>query len=271
MKCPICEANLRPGTDRGPDCGYRIPGAQAAPNEPTYKPRSAYTPPKKTKKASCFCCLILLLPLLISIVIGVISLGEVIMTEIEIAIDQFDGRDAFDDEWPSQELVPESIPETADEGFFAIVDGTLMFLAENWDGGPIVNVPEYIGGEQVRTIGPGCFQNCNELTTILLPESVTAIAPKAFSGCEKLRGLYLHDGVQSIGQDAFEGCKALEAVSIPASVTHIAEHTFDDCASLMYIFYGGNFEDWDALYDDYINPFTTAVCLDGYFYHGAED
>lgn len=266
MKCPICEATLRPGADRCHDCGYRVPQGYAA--EPASAPRT--TPVKNKKKTGCCCCLFLLLPLLIALLIGMIALGEVIMTEVEIALDQFDGRDAFDDEWPSEELIPESIPTPADDSCFVLVENTLTFVPENWGGSPILNVPEYVGGEQVTNIGPGCFKDCDMLTTILLPESVTAISPMAFSGCSKLRGLYLHDGVESIGQDAFAGCIGLEAIYIPVSVTHIAEHAFDDCASLRFIFYGGNFEDWDALYDDYINPFTTAVCLDGYFYHGSE-
>lgn len=273
MKCPICESPLRPGADRCPDCGYRVANAHTAPAQEAPRPRTA--PVKKKRARGCGCCLIVLLPLLAALLLGLFALGEVIVEEIRIAIDELPGGDdAFSYDWPSEERIPETtpaIPAPADEGCFAIVEGTLMFLPEHWDGGPVLSIPDTIGGQQVRTIGPGCFENCTDLTTILLPDSVTAIAPRAFAGCTALRGLYLPDGVVSVGQDAFSGCTSLEAISIPASVTHIAEHTFDDCASLLYIFYGGNFEDWDRLYDDYINPYTTAVCLDGYYYHGSED
>lgn len=270
MKCPICEATLRPGADRCHDCGYRVPQGYAA--EPASAPRTA--PVKNKKKTGCCCCGLVLLPLLISVIFAIGGLAIFIVQEgLEFSIPEFIFREEEPVEEPSvqiPDLVPESIPTPADDSCFVLVENTLMFVPENWDGSPILNVPEYVGGELVTNIGPGCFQDCDMLTTILLPESVTSISPLAFSGCSKLRGLYLHDGLESIGQDAFAGCIDLEAVYIPVSVTHIAEHAFDDCASLRFIFYGGNFEDWDAVYDDYINPFTTAVCLDGYFYHGSE-
>lgn len=273
MKCPICESPLRPGAARCPDCGYRVTQSYTAPSQPANRPRTAYTPPNKTKRSTgCCCCIAILIPLLFFVIGSIFSFAEYVMEDFEFVIPE---PDYYEDEpyaqEPFEDLIPESIPAPADEGCFAIVEGTLMFLPENWDGGPILTIPEYVGGQEVRTIGPGCFRDCDELTTILLPESVTAVGPKAFSGCSQLRGLYLHDGVETIGQDAFEGCKSLEAVYIPASVTHIAKHTFDDCASLRYIFYGGTFEDWDALYSDYVNPFTTAVCLDGHYYHGSGD
>lgn len=269
MKCPICEATLRPGADRCHDCGYRVPQNAAA--EPASAPRTA--PVKNNKKTGCCCCLAVLLPFLVFLIIAIISVAQFVMEEIEFILPEFGIMEEEPVDEPSvqaPDLIPESIPAPADDSCFVLVENTLMFVPENWDGSPILNVPEYVGGEQVTNIGPGCFQDCDMLTTILLPESVTAISPLAFSGCSKLRGLYIPDGVGSIGQDAFAGCIDLEAVYIPVSVTRIAEHAFDDCASLRFIFYGGNFEDWNALYDDYVNPFTTAVCLDGYFYHGSE-
>ena len=36
-----------------------------------------------------------------------------------------------------------------------------------------------------------------------------------------------------------------------------------------YIFYDGNYDAWNELYSDYINPFTAAICHDGDYYHGA--
>lgn len=271
MKCPICEATLRPGADRCPDCGYRVAGTHTAPEEPASNTRTAYTPPNQSRKRSgCCCCIAILLPVLLFAIGAVFSFVEFIAGDFEFATPE---PDYYEDDPYAQEpfdsLTPESIPTPADESCFVLVENTLMFVRENWDGSPILNVPETVNGEAVTTIGPGCFRDCTELTTIILPDSVTAISPMAFSGCTKLRGLYLPDGVESIGQDAFAGCIDMEAIYIPASATFIAERAFDDCASLRFIFYGGNFEDWDAVYDDYINPFTTAVCLDGYFYHGS--
>ena len=273
MKCPICEAPLRPGTDRCPSCGYRCPQTHTAPTEQPSEPRSAYTPPNKSKKSTgCCCCLAILLPVLIFAIGAIFSFAEFVMEDFAFAVPEpgYYEDDPYAQE-PFEDLIPESVPTPAADDCFLLVDQTLYFLPENWDGSPILNVPETVAGEKVTAIGPDCFRDCTDLTTILLPETVTTIDANAFSGCSKLRGLYIPDGVESIGQDAFAGCIDMEAIYIPASVQSIAEHAFDDCASLLYIFYGGTFEEWDALCDDYINPFTTAVCLDGHYYHGSVD
>lgn len=52
MKCPICSAPLPLGSDRCPDCGYRLRTAQAAPQQNT----SYYTPPNSKKKPKGCCC-----------------------------------------------------------------------------------------------------------------------------------------------------------------------------------------------------------------------
>ena len=272
MKCPICETFLPLHADRCPECGYRrrIDAAsrpQSAAAVPA-GPAVPYTPPNKTKRSrGCCCAGILVIPFLIFLTVMLFAAVKHISAEFSV---DFFG-DEFVAEPPFGELTPESLPAPADEGCFATVDHTLMFIRDNWDGSPILRVPETIGNETITAIGAGCFAGCEELTTILLPDTVTIISPMAFSGCTNLRGLYLHDGVELIGTDAFAGCRNLEAISIPASVTTISPGCFDDCASLRYIFYGGTYEDWNTLYSDYINPFTTVLCLDGNYYHGVTE
>ena len=270
MKCPICGTALPLQSDRCPDCGYRCRVSQPQnPNPQATQTRSAvsgipYTPPKTKPKRGCCCALAVVIPILIVAAIVLFIAAGRIVTDFSVEVFE----DIYE-EAPFEELIPESLPALADEGCFAVVENTLMFLPENWDGSPVLNIPEYIGGQQITNIGPGCFAGCDMLTTILLPESVTIISPMAFSGCTALRGLSLPQGLQTIGTAAFEGCKDLEAITVPTSLEHIAPGAFDDCASLLYIFYDGTFEDWDALYSDYINPFTTVICLDGGYYHGS--
>ena len=275
MKCPICGAALPPRSDRCPDCGFRC--APSAPREPrpeAGQPRSAvsgvpYTPPKtRSNKGCCCCALAVVIPIVIILVIALVGAVAYLTTDFSVEFSD-EALEDFYREFPFEERTPESMPALADEDCFAVAENTLMFLPENWDGGPVLNIPETIGGMTVTGIGPGCFAGCAELTTIILPDTVTIISPLAFADCSSLRGLYLPDGLQTIGTDAFAGCAALEAITVPTTVEHIAPGVFDDCASLRYIFYSGTFEDWDALYSDYINPFTTAICLDGGYYHGS--
>ena len=263
MKCPICSAHLPLGSDRCPDCGYRPRTAQAAPQQNT----SYYTPPNPTKKPKglCCCALFAAIPAVILIAALILGAASLIMEEVEV---QIGGFDSFED-FPFLEEEPVPAPDAADEGCFAIRDGVVSFLPENWDGSPVLRVPETVAGETVTEIGPGCFRDCQELTTILLPDTVTVIGREAFAGCTGLRGLYLPDGTETIGPDAFAGCLAMESIYIPGTVTEVAEGAFDDCAALLYLFYEGDFESWNAVCDDFINPFTTAICLDGNYYQGA--
>ena len=269
MKCPICGTALPLYSERCPDCGYRCQRtqtAQAAPTNPAVS-SAPYTPPNKTKgRRGCCCALVIVIPVIVFLVLLMLGAINYIVVDFEMVAPE----PGFFEDVPFDDWIGESLPAAADEGCFALVDHTLMFVADNWDGSPVLRVPESIAGEPVVSIGAGCFAGCSELTTILLPESVTMISPMAFAGCTALRGLFLPEGVELIGNDAFAGCQALEAVRIPASVSTIAPGCFNDCASLRYIFYGGTYEDWNMLYSDYITPFTAVLCLDGDFYHGAE-
>lgn len=270
MKCPICGTSLPPLSDRCPDCGFRCRTAQPQTTQavPT---RQGYTPPNKTKTSrGCCCALILVIPVVI--LIAVMIFAAVRHITADFSVGSFDGEiGGFYDEFPFGKMTPESLPAAADEGCFAVADHTLMFLRDNWDGSPVLRIPDTVGGETITSIGVGCFAGCEELTTIVLPETVTAISPMAFSGCTSLRGLFLPEGVELIGKDAFDGCASLEAIHIPASVQTVAPGVFEDCASLRYIFYSGMHEDWNDLYPDYITPFTAVICLDGDFYHGVTE
>ena len=270
MKCPICSERLLPGTNRCRACGYRMTHYTApAENAPVSRPG---------RRLGC-CVLVLVLPLLLTLLSALFSFAvnvstgfrtkehRVVIHESTPVEDPSEEDSAYDA--PFFEIPPAaSRPAAADEACFVIDDGVLYFKADSWDGNSILSIPDTVDGQTVTSIGSGCFRNCGDLTTIVLPDTVTRICSEAFLGCTKLRGLYLPDGMETIGQDAFSGCTELEAICIPAEVSSIAPGCFDDCASLRYIIYNGSFEQWQALYNDYITPFTAAVCLDGSFFHG---
>ena len=47
-------------------------------------------------------------------------------------------------------------------------------------------VPAVLGGKPVRRIGDGAFYWCNEITSIVLPDSVTSIGASSFFWCASL-------------------------------------------------------------------------------------
>lgn len=265
MKCEICGANLSRSQARCPDCGWRFQSADAAPVY-SEKPKR----PKVDERKGCCCALVVLLPFfgfLIAVIIAVFSM----LADFDMHFD-FEFATPEPAAPPYSQPYQESQPKAASEDCFSItVKGALRFLPERWDGSSILVVPDTVDGHTVLSLAPGCFKNCTELTTITLPETLTEISPEAFAGCSKLRGLFIPQSVHAIGADAFAGCTSLEAIHIPGTMESIEPGCFDDCARLIFIFYDGAYEQWRALYNDYITPHTTAICHDGNYYHGVQD
>lgn len=264
MKCPICGHSVPLNSDRCPDCGYRCRTDQSQPQPQNAVPY--YTPPNQVKRPKgCCCALILLIPILLTIFGVILSIMSNVLMD-------FSGEDfgihRYEEE-PVPEPMPGSLPAEADERCFTIQNGAVTFLPDRWNGERVLRVPEAVDGELVTMLAPGCFRGCDSLTTILLPEAITQIGREAFAGCTSLRGLFLPQGTEAIGPRAFDGCVNLESIYIPGTVTQVAPGCFDDCAALLYLFYEGDYEAWNRLYDEYINPYTTAICLDGNYYQGA--
>lgn len=154
--------------------------------------------------------------------------------------------------------------------WFILVDGVLYFDPGAYSGGRILVVPDAIDGVSVTAIGDGCFRDCTNITTIILPAGITSIGSYAFSGCTALRGLAVPESVTSIGEGAFLGCAELEAMYLPISIHSIGHDAFAECPSLLYLFYSGFYEEWLEMYPDMITPYTWAICLDGEYRHAAQ-
>lgn len=64
---------------------------------------------------------------------------------------------------------------------------------------------------------------CNDLTSVVIPDSVTSIGASAFYNCSNLTSIKIGDNVTSVGDYAFYGCSNLKSVAIPDEVTNIGE------------------------------------------------
>ena len=142
------------------------------------------------------------------------------------------------------------------------------------DSGEPVNViipsKETISGKEytVTSIGYYAFSNCDNLTSIEIPNSVTSIGDYAFYYCSNLTSITVEEGnpvydsrnncnaiietetntliagcqntlipnsVTSIGGSAFYKCYNLTSIEIPNSVTSIGGSAFSDCINLTSI------------------------------------
>lgn len=268
MKCSICGTVIAPGSDRCPACGCRCRASYTSPRAPEGRSNHYDNAGSPKRPRRWWCCLptmlilgsLLVVPAIAGVIRVIFGLADNDMLAVSVVRESIESAP-----------YKESVTQPASKDCFVITGGAVLFVADAYDGGPVLQVPETVDGQTVTAIGAGCFRGCKDLTTIQLPDTITGIQQEAFAGCSNLRGLFVPEAVESIEKDAFSGCISLEAVYIPAAVDSIAPGCFDDCARLLYLFYGGLYQDWREVYNDYINPFTTAICLDGSFYHGIQD
>ena len=105
---------------------------------------------------------------------------------------------------------------------------------------------------RIDTIGSECFDDCDLLTSLVLPDTVTWIDDYAFSTCEDLEYVYIPEGCIYIGIQAFCYCDELSYVYIPDSVMSVGEWAFDDCPRL-YVSAPSQCQNMSSNYD--IQPF----------------
>jgi hypothetical protein len=116
--------------------------------------------------------------------------------------------------------------------FYSSVNGVLFDQSQT----TLVEYPEGQGGSYtiplgVTSIESNAFSECDNLTSVTIPESVTSIGESAFAG-SGLTNVTIGNGVTSIGQGAFSGCTGLTSVTIPNSVTSIGLQGFFGCTNL---------------------------------------
>ena len=103
--------------------------------------------------------------------------------------------------------------------------------------------------EGVSNLADGAFENCYNLTDVILPDSLRIIGASAFEHCDQLQRITIPAGVTTIEDKAFYECTAATDIQCPASVIHLGENVFTKTG------YYNNSEYWDnnALYvGDYL-------------------
>ncbi len=90
-------------------------------------------------------------------------------------------------------------------------------------------IPATLGGVKVTRIGFEAFRNCDELTSVTIPEGVTHIDTHALAYCDGLKSVSLPSSLRDIGYAAFGKDMELRSVTIPNGVRSIAADAFNGC------------------------------------------
>ena len=69
----------------------------------------------------------------------------------------------------------------------------------------------------VTKIGQRVFLQCDNLTSVIIPNSVTSIDEQAFYYCINITNITIPEGVESIGVSAFESCNNLTNIYLKPS------------------------------------------------------
>ena len=96
-------------------------------------------------------------------------------------------------------------------------------------------IPSEIDGITVTSVFTHTFQDCVNITQIVLPETLTTIESWAFAGCIGITDIDLPSSLTRIGDQAFRGCISLKSVVIPDGIERIEDYTFYGCSSLVSV------------------------------------
>lgn len=94
---------------------------------------------------------------------------------------------------------------------YSIENGGAIITAVNTKISGEVSIPSTLGEYPVIKIGDNAFKNCQEITSITIPEGVESIGYQAFYGCTGLTDVVIADSVTSIDGRAFMGCVELKS------------------------------------------------------------
>ena len=77
------------------------------------------------------------------------------------------------------------------------------------------------------------FKDCNEITSVTIPNSMRDIYFAAFRRCTNLQSVNISMKLTSLGRAAFRNCSSInQALAIPNTVTSIADETFAGCSNI---------------------------------------
>lgn len=153
---------------------------------------------------------------------------------------------------PSEGQKAETEQSVAEENKTAGTDGFEYKEDENGEGIVITGyseaaeefvIPSAIEGKVVTGIGISAFEDCDELRSVIIPDSVTVIGSLAFYDCINLERIVIPDSVTEIGGSAFCSCKSLKSVVLPEGLTRIGYSAFAYCYKLGSIMIPGCVEE----------------------------
>ncbi len=90
-----------------------------------------------------------------------------------------------------------------------------------------VIIPSTYEGKPVKYIGYNAFNECEEITSVIISDGIEKIDIGAFGMCTQLASVTLPDSLKEIGYMAFHWCSNLSSINLPDSIESIGYAAFE--------------------------------------------
>ena len=141
-------------------------------------------------------------------------------------------------------IIPDSVVSIGYYAFVgcnaALFDTTTISGLKLVDGWVVGCTAEFYGKlnlDGVRGVCDRAFYGCNEITSVVLPNSMTRIGYEMFANCTSLASVTIPNSVIEIDDWAFKNCSRLANVTLPDSVKDFGR-AFQNCTGLKNIVIG---------------------------------
>lgn len=84
---------------------------------------------------------------------------------------------------------------------------------------------EFEEGHKMLSLSNYLFQNCTELSSVVLPQAVRTVGEYVFSGCAALASISFPGSVRTLGGFAFQGCTGLQTVEFLGDASALSAPT----------------------------------------------
>ncbi len=95
-----------------------------------------------------------------------------------------------------------------------------------------IGIKNYIMPNSVFECHDSVFNNCTDLTEIIISSNIKYINRNTFNGCIRLDRCILNSNIKTIYMNAFKGCTSLEQIYIPDSIERIDITSFESETAL---------------------------------------
>jgi uncharacterized protein YjdB len=131
-------------------------------------------------------------------------------------------------------LLSKIIVDPTNQNFYADNNGILFNKTQT----ELIFCPKTFSGaytvpEDVQKIHAFAFNNCKQLTSVVLPNGLKRIEDGAFWGCSNMTSANIPSGLTYLGSDAFRNASSLSSsIVLPSTLSEIGSSAFKRCTSL---------------------------------------